>query len=44
MADKFRKVKHTGVIMGREFWGFWIWRVGWGVLRASEPASGISDV
>ena len=26
MADKFCKVKHTGVIMGREFWGFWIWR------------------
>ena len=26
MADKFRKVKRMGVIMGREFWGFWIWR------------------
>ena len=24
MADKFSKVKHTGVIIGREFWGFWM--------------------
>ena len=24
MADKFRKVKHTSVIIGREFWGFWM--------------------
>ena len=43
MADKFSKVKHTGVIIGREFWGFWM-GAGWGALRASEPASSISDV
>ena len=27
MADKFRKVKHIGVIIGGEFWGFWM--AGW---------------
>ena len=26
MGDKFSKVKRFGVIMGREFWGFWMAR------------------
>ena len=39
MVDKFSKVKHTGVIMGREFWGFWMGRA-----VGIRTGSGISDV
>ena len=43
MADKFRKVKHTSVIMGREFWGFGMaGRMGW--VAGIRTGSGISDV